>query len=142
MFATVRFHLIQLKSHDLHLFQTRQIVLLCTMDVKPFTEAEIQTFRAATKGTTERIHLNNANASLPPDTMVNTMVDFLQKEALYDGHETEAKYRAQLDHTHNLIAQLINAHPDEIALVENASAAWDIAFNGLHFQPGDEVITS
>jgi selenocysteine lyase/cysteine desulfurase len=70
------------------------------------------------------------------------MVDFLHEEALYGGYETEAKYRTQLDHTHTLIAQLINAHPDEIALVENASAAWDIAFNGLHFQPGDEVITS
>jgi selenocysteine lyase/cysteine desulfurase len=112
------------------------------MEVKPFDEAEIQAFRAATKGTAERIHLNNAGASLPPDLVVNTMVDFLQEEALYGGYETEAKYRAQLDHTHVLIAQLINAHPDEIALVENASAAWDIAFNGLHFQPGDEVITS
>src|SRR5688572_13371407 len=112
------------------------------MELKPFNEAEIQAFRAATKGTAERIHLNNAGASLPPDIVVNTMVDFLQEEALNGGYETEAKYRAQLDHTHTLIAQLINAHPDEIALVENASAAWDIAFNGLHFQPGDEVITS
>lgn len=112
------------------------------MEVKPFTEAEIQAFRAETTGTAERIHLGNAGASLPPDIVVNTMVDFLREEALYGGYETEAKYRARLDHTHTLIAQLIHAHPDEIALVENASAAWDIAFNGLHFQQGDEVITS
>ena len=112
------------------------------MPTNPFTEAEIQAFRAATRGTAERIHLNNAGASLPPDAVVNTMVDFLQEEALYGGYETEAKYRAQLDHTHTLIAQLIHAGADEIALVENASAAWDIAFNGLNFQPGDEVITS
>lgn len=112
------------------------------MEIKPFNEKEIQAFRAATKGTRERIHLNNAGASLPPDIVVNTMVDFLHEEALCGGYETEAKYRTQLDHTHTLIAQLINAHPDEIALVENASAAWDIAFNGLHFQRGDEVITS
>ena len=112
------------------------------MPTQPFTEAEIQAFRAATKGTAERIHLNNAGASLPPDAVVNTMVDFLQEEALYGGYETEAKYRAKLDHTHTLIAQLIHAGADEIALVENASAAWDIAFNGLNFQPGDEAITS
>lgn len=112
------------------------------MEVKPFNEAEIQAFRAATKGTAERIHLNNAGAALPPDAVVNAMVDFLREEALYGGYETEAKYRAQLDHTHALIAQLIHAHPDEIALVENASAAWDIAFNGLDFKEGDEVITS
>lgn len=112
------------------------------MEVKPFNETEIQAFRAATKGTAERIHFNNAGASLPPDVVVNAMVDFLREEAVYGGYETEARYRTQLDHTHTLIAQLIHAHPDEIALVENASAAWDIAFNGLDFKEGDEVITS
>jgi cysteine desulfurase / selenocysteine lyase len=112
------------------------------MQVKPFSEAEIQAFRAETTGTAERIHFNNAGASLPPDVVVKTMVGFLQEEAVYGGYETEAKYRKQLDHTHVLIAQLINANADEIALVENASAAWEIAFNGLNFQPGDEVIVS
>jgi len=112
------------------------------MEPTPFSKEEIRAFRTETTGTADRIHLNNAGASLPPDVVVNTMVDFLQEEALYGGYEVEAKYRAQLDHTHTLIAQLINAHADEIALVENASAAWDLAFNGLNFQPGDEVITS
>lgn len=112
------------------------------MQVQPFSEAEIQAFRADTSGTADRIHLNNAGASLPPDVVVKTMVDFLHEEAEYGGYETEAKYRKQLDHTHVLIAQLINANADEIALVENASAAWEIAFNGLHFKPGDEVIVS
>lgn len=112
------------------------------MEIAPFTKEEIAAFRAGTTGTADRIHLNNAGASLPPDVVVNTMTNFLREEALYGGYEVEAKYRAQLDHTHTLIAQLINAHADEIALVENASAAWGIAFNGLHFEPGDEVITS
>jgi cysteine desulfurase / selenocysteine lyase len=108
---------------------------------KLFSEQEIQLARAATKGTAEFVHFNNAGASMPPQIVVDTMVDFLQEEALHGGYETEAKYRQQLDHTHTLIAQLINAHPDEIALTENASAAWDISFNGLPFQPGDEIIT-
>jgi selenocysteine lyase/cysteine desulfurase len=112
------------------------------MQTNPFSESEIQAFRTETAATADRIHLNNAGASLPPDVVVKTMIDYLQEEAVYGGYETEAKYRKQLDHTHVLIAQLINANADEIALVENASAAWEIAFNGLHFQPGDEVIVS
>jgi len=112
------------------------------MQAKPFTEEEVLAFRAETTGTSERIHMNNAGASLPPDVVVKTMVDFLREEALYGGYEIEAKYRTRLDHTHILIAQLINANADEIALVENASAAWEIAFNGLDFQQGDEVIVS
>lgn len=117
------------------------MTLLCA-DMKPFTQQEIQFVRTATKGTTECIHFNNAGASLPPDMVVNAMVDYMQEEALYGGYETEAKFKEQLDQTNILIAQLINAHPDEIALTENASAAWDTAFNGLQFQQGDEVITS
>ena len=112
------------------------------MAATPFTSAEVQAFRAATQGTAGRIHFNNAGSSLPPDIVVKAMVDFLQEEAIHGGHETEAKYRQQLDHTNTLIAKLINANPDEIALVENASAAWGIAFHGLDFSPGDEVITS
>ena len=112
------------------------------MDVIPFSENEIQAFRAATKGTTSRIHFNNAGSSLPPDVVVQAVVDFLQEEAVHGGYETEAKYRSQLDNTYTLVAKVINAQPDEIALVENASAAWHIAFNGLDFKPGDEVITS
>jgi len=112
------------------------------MQAKPFTEEEVLAFRAETTGTSERIHMNNAGASLPPDVVVKTMVDFLREEALYGGYEIEAKYRTRLDHTHILIAQLINANADEIALVENASAAWEIAFNGIDFQQGDEVIVS
>src|SRR5690606_37086212 len=40
------------------------------------------------------------------------------------------------------IARLINADADEIALFENASAAWGTAFRGLTFEDGDEIITS
>lgn len=112
------------------------------MNHTPFTPQEIASFRSDTKGTDSVIHLNNAGASLPPDVVNEAIVSFLQEEAQYGGYETEAKYKTQLDHTHTLIAQLINAGADEIALVENASAAWDIAFHGMNLQAGDEVITS
>ncbi len=35
---------------------------------------------------------------------------------------------------------MINASPDEIAWVENATRAWNMAFYGLDLQPGDRVI--
>jgi cysteine desulfurase/selenocysteine lyase len=37
---------------------------------------------------------------------------------------------------------LINAQPEEIAVVENASIAWDIAFYGIGLKRGDVVLTS
>ena len=37
---------------------------------------------------------------------------------------------------------MINADKEEIAIFENASAAWGTAFRGLSFEEGDEIITS
>ena len=108
----------------------------------PLSEQEIQQLRAETKGTAERIHFNNAGASLPPDVVVETVVQYLEEEAACGGYETEYKYKAQLDNTYALIARLINAEVNEIAVVENASTAWLLAFNGIGFETGDEVITS
>ncbi len=112
------------------------------MEIAAITEKEIQRFRAETKGTSERIHFNNAGASLPPDIVVETIIKYLNEEAVYGGYETENKYREQLENTRALIARLIHAETDEIALVENASVAWGMAFNGIAFANGDVIITS
>ena len=108
---------------------------------QPLSENEVQQFRKETKGTANLNHFNNAGASLSPDIVVDTVIDYLQAEATIGGYEAEAKYKDQLDHTYDLIAQLINADKEEIAILESASAAWVIAFNGISFQQGDEVIT-
>jgi cysteine desulfurase/selenocysteine lyase len=107
-----------------------------------FTEQEIQQLRAETKGTAQRIHFNNAGSALPPDVVVDTVVNYLQEEAVLGGYEIEAKYKDELENTYTLIAKLINAHTEEIALVENASTAWGLVFNGIDFKAGDEIITT
>src|ERR1700742_2194771 len=103
---------------------------------------EILQHRAATKGAAETIHFNNAGSSLPPDIVVDTVIDYLREEALKGGYETEARYSKQLEQVYASIARLINARTDEVAIVENASIAWHLAFNGIDFQKDDEVITS
>ncbi|RFZ83468.1 aminotransferase class V-fold PLP-dependent enzyme [Mucilaginibacter terrenus] len=108
----------------------------------PLTDAEIAQLRAETKGTAQRIHFNNAGSSLPPDVVVDTVKAYLDEEAVFGGYETEAKYTAQLDRTYDLIAQLINAGREEVAIVESASVGWGLLFNGIDFKPGDEVIIS
>lgn len=112
------------------------------MGIIPFSEQEIQQFRAETKGTAQRLHFNNAGSSLPPDVVLETVVNYLTEEATYGGYETEYKYNAELNNTYALIARLINADANEIAVVENASTAWWLAFNGIDFKAGDEIITS
>ena len=103
---------------------------------------EINKIRLQTKGCGSLICFNNAGASLPPDIVVDTVVDYLKEEALEGGYETEVNYIDQLNGVYDKIAQLINADKEEIAIFENASAAWGTAFKGLSFEFGDEIITS
>jgi cysteine desulfurase / selenocysteine lyase len=112
------------------------------MIISPFTEEEIRQIRADTKGTADRIHFNNAGASLPPHSVVETIVQYLREEEIVGGYETEFNYKEQLDNTHALIARLINAGVDEVAIAENASSAWGKMFKGIRFKKGDEVITT
>lgn len=103
---------------------------------------EIQAFRAATAGTAERTHFNNAGASMPPDVVLATVIGYLREEALLGGYELEDIYEDQLEKVYVSIARLINASVDEVAIVENASTGWQLAFNGIDFKPGDVVITT
>jgi cysteine desulfurase / selenocysteine lyase len=112
------------------------------MEITPLTEQDIQRFRAETKGTAEKIHFNNAGSSLPPDIVVQTVIDYLSEEAAHGGYEAEDKYKRQLENVYTLIARLINADQEEVAVVESASVAWGLAFNGISFDKGDEIITS
>jgi selenocysteine lyase/cysteine desulfurase len=88
------------------------------------------------------MHFNNAGCSLPPDIVVDTVIRYLTEEAAKGGYETEARYGKDLENVYTLIARLLNARTDEIAIVENASTGWHLAFNGIDFQKDDEVITS
>ena len=112
------------------------------MDVSPITEQEISKIRSETKGTATKIHFNNAGASFPHDSVNQTIISYLEQEALLGGYEAEASHKEKIERTYSLIAELINAEKDEILLAENASSAWGLAFNGIGLKAGDEIITS
>ncbi|RZJ82412.1 MAG: aminotransferase class V-fold PLP-dependent enzyme [Flavobacterium sp.] len=103
---------------------------------------QINLLRSQTAGCKNLIHFNNAGSSLPPDVVVDTAVDYLKEEAIAGGYETEAKYSKELDAVYTSLAKFLNAEKDEVAVFENASAAWGTAFRGLDFEDGDEIITT
>ena len=113
-----------------------------TIGSQEFSEAEIERLRADTPGTRHRIHLNNAGAALMPTPVVATVSDYLNREAEIGGYETKAERSDQLEGVYASVARLIGAAPDEIALAENATVAWQWAFYAQSFKPGDRILTT
>jgi selenocysteine lyase/cysteine desulfurase len=89
-----------------------------------------------------RIHLNNASASLMPSPVLAAVQDHLNLEARMGGYEAADAAAPDLARTYEWIAALIGAAPDQIALVENATAAFAQALSAFDFAPGDVVLTT
>jgi cysteine desulfurase / selenocysteine lyase len=86
-------------------------------------------------------HFNNAGASLSPQPVLNAVIEHLQLEANIGGYEAAERQHARIEDTYDAIAELISCSRSEIAMIENATRAWDMAFYGMRFKAGDRILT-
>lgn len=103
--------------------------------------SDLERWRAQTPGCAAVLHLNHAGSSLPPDVVTSTVVDHLRLEERIGGYEAEEAARDRTEAVYTSVARLLGADRTEIALVENATRAWDMAFYAVALQPGDRIIT-
>jgi selenocysteine lyase/cysteine desulfurase len=107
----------------------------------PSEERLLARWRADTPGCAHVVHLNHAGASLPPAVVTDTVIEHLRLEARIGGYEAQATQADRLEAVYDSLARLIGARDDEIALIENATRAWDMAFYSIPFRPGDRIVT-
>jgi selenocysteine lyase/cysteine desulfurase len=98
--------------------------------------------RDDTPGCREVVHLNHAGCSLAPRPVLDAQTEWLAAEARVGGYELAADRGDDVAATYAEVAALVGSSPDEIALVENATFAWQQAFWSLGLQPGDRVLTA
>lgn len=102
---------------------------------------DIDKVRAQTPGTSSVTHLIASGAGLMPRAVTAAMTEHLELELRLGGYEAHAAKARELDAVYDDVASLLNASPEEIALVENATVAWCQAFYALPLTAGDRVLT-
>ncbi len=88
------------------------------------------------------IHFDNAGAALMPRCVFDTQVEHLRLEAACGGYESARRCEAGIEAVYASVARLINCDTSEVAVVENASVGWMMAFYSIGFDRGDRILTA
>ncbi len=86
-------------------------------------------------------HLNNAGSALPPQVVVDEVIDYLRLEATIGGYEAADRESDRLGRVYDAGARLLGCGPGELAFTTNASEAWWRAFTSVPLQAGDRILT-
>jgi cysteine desulfurase/selenocysteine lyase len=103
---------------------------------------DIQRARLETPACENLIHFNNAGAALMPQKVVDSLIAHLNLEAQIGGYEAYNARLEAIEHTYDSIAALLNCRRQEVAIIENATRAWDMAFYSIPFKAGERILTS
>ena len=98
--------------------------------------------RRDTPGCATVVHFNNAGAALMPQVVVDAVMAHWQRETFLGGYEAAEQASAAVEHVYDAAAMLLGCQRHEIAIVENATRAWDMAFYALPLGPGDRILTA
>lgn len=101
----------------------------------------LEKIRSETPGIGQSVHLLASGSSLMPQVVVDAVVNHTMLEAKIGGYEAHAKMSDALDGVYQAVAQFINGKSHEIALLENATAAWCHAFYALPLKPRSRILT-
>jgi selenocysteine lyase/cysteine desulfurase len=85
-----------------------------------------------------KIFLAHAAVTVLPRSVAEAMQHYVELGAL--SHQEDAGTWRDVKETRARSAQLLGAHPDEIALLGPTSLGLSLFANGLDWQPGDEVV--
>lgn len=88
------------------------------------------------------LHFNNAGAALMPQVVADAVVSHIRLEEEMGGYEAARQAHDAVDYTYEAAARLLGCGRDEIAIMDSATRAWQMAFYSIPFRRGDRILTS
>jgi selenocysteine lyase/cysteine desulfurase len=76
-----------------------------------------------------------------PRQVVDAVAGHLNLEAKIGGYEAAELAHDSVERVYDAAAELIHCDRGEIAVVENATRAWDMAFYAIPLSAGDRILT-
>jgi selenocysteine lyase/cysteine desulfurase len=104
--------------------------------------SQLDRWRRDTPGCRDRIHLNNAGAALVPQPVLQALMQHLEREAAIGGYEAADEAEPRVRETYELVGRVVGAPARNIAIVENATVAFNQAISAFDFRPGDRIVTT
>jgi selenocysteine lyase/cysteine desulfurase len=105
-------------------------------------QIDIAQARRDTPGCEHVLHFNNAGAALVPRIVLEAVEAHFELEAEIGGYEAAEHAWPRIERVYDEVASLLNCQRDEVAMAENATRAWDMAFYAVDLRPGDRVLTA
>ncbi|HLZ93485.1 MAG TPA: aminotransferase class V-fold PLP-dependent enzyme [Candidatus Acidoferrum sp.] len=105
-------------------------------------EALLKQWREDTPGCANQIHFNNAGSGLMPRSVLDAMVGHLNRETNFGGYESADDAETAVAQAYTNVAEVLGAHPRNIAVVENSTVAFFQALSAFDFKSGDVIVTT
>jgi len=102
---------------------------------------DIVKIRDETPASLKLAHFNNAGSSLNPTPVTDAVLRHLRREQEIGGYEAAAEAAPLVKQFYLAMAELLSCQPGEIAFIENATRAWELALYSIPLNAGDEIIT-
>lgn len=77
-----------------------------------------------------------------PDPVLEAVIGHLRLEAEIGGYEAVGRSQGALGRVYDAAAEILGCHGEEVAVIENGTRAWDMAFYSIPFSPGDRILTA